>query len=145
MSKTYTYLMKSGKYYKIGRSTDPEKRLKSILTGNPDIRLICYGDGVTESELHNIYKKNKYKGEWYILRRKDVEDIISMVNNSYKKVIKYDDFVIDFGKYNGVKLDSLNSSHELKYIRWYVRENKKKNNITCKAFRYHLAKNGVKI
>lgn len=53
---------------KIGRSVDPERRLKSLQTGNGNqIRIIAVfkGEGYRESYLHDELARWRGKGEWF--------------------------------------------------------------------------------
>ena len=49
----FTYIMFDGSYFKIGQSTQPEKRLKQIKTANPNVSLLCYGNKITEKYLYD--------------------------------------------------------------------------------------------
>jgi len=58
---------------KIGRSSDPERRLRDLQTGSPfrlKIILVIEGGGWRESELHQRLRRYRsqgtYKGEWFI-------------------------------------------------------------------------------
>jgi predicted GIY-YIG superfamily endonuclease len=76
----YIYLLKSEEngYYKIGKSVNPDKRVKTLQTGNPEkISLIskveisnkfCYR---VESALHSQYSYVKKNGEWFNLSLED--------------------------------------------------------------------------
>ena len=53
---------------KIGRSKDPQKRLKQLQTGNPSrLKLIASfkGEGWKEKILHENLKKYRLEGEWF--------------------------------------------------------------------------------
>jgi len=129
----YTYLMTDGLYYKIGKSIDPEKRLKSILTGNPNCKIIFYGTGRTEKQLHDIFKLFRVKGEWYKLRQKQVELIGRLLSNqttgddllmcsklrsAQLREKEYKSFVFTFGKYKGRKISDMITDTEIKYLEW---------------------------
>ena len=67
-----TYLMCDGNLYKIGKSRDPEKRVKEIKTANPYAELVCYGSGVTEKYLHILFFQKRKRGEWFNLSESDL-------------------------------------------------------------------------
>lgn len=53
---------------KIGFSTNPQKRLEQIQTGNPYKMRILYlavGSFYMEKRLHKLFKKHRYQGEWF--------------------------------------------------------------------------------
>ena len=53
---------------KIGRSKDPQKRLKQLQTGNPNkLKLIAYfeGEGWREKLLHEHLSSHRLEGEWF--------------------------------------------------------------------------------
>jgi len=71
----FVYFMKSGKKgpVKIGKSGNPEKRMKFLQTGNPCklelIRIIPCKDEKSayslEGRFHRLMKKRRLHGEWY--------------------------------------------------------------------------------
>lgn len=73
----FVYLMKSGKYYKIGRSVSPEKRAYEIRLITPeDIKLIHKiktDDPVgIERYWHQRFKEKRFRGEWFSLTHQEV-------------------------------------------------------------------------
>ena len=53
---------------KIGRSKDPQKRLKQLQTGNPNkLKLIAFfeGEGWKEKIIHEKLRRYRLKGEWF--------------------------------------------------------------------------------
>jgi len=131
--KEYTYLMTDGLYYKIGKSSDPEKRLKTIITGNPNCSLVFYGDGRTEKQLHDIFRLFKVRGEWYRLRKKQVdligrllfntatgEDLVmcARLRSAQLREKEYQSFVFTFGKYKGRSITDMVSDEEIRYLEW---------------------------
>jgi len=62
------YLMCDQNYIKIGYAIDPNKRLKSFKTGNPNIQLLKIKPGghIDETRLHKICKQYHYNREWFI-------------------------------------------------------------------------------
>ena len=70
MKNDHLYLIQSDKsgMIKIGRSVDPEKRLKNLQTGNPNrLKLIAVfeNQGYREKLLHEELDKFRKKGEWF--------------------------------------------------------------------------------
>lgn len=88
---TYTYLIYDGRLHKIGKSVNPEKRLKQIKTGNPHSELICFGIGVSEKYLHELYFRDRKSREWFELTSEKIENIIKLItngeNNDYSTLI----------------------------------------------------------
>ena len=70
-----TYLAKDDKYYKIGKSNNPIRRIDGMKTSNPSIRLIGLINKDIEKELHFKYKHKKVIREWYDLSNEDVSEI----------------------------------------------------------------------
>ena len=80
----YTYLMKDETtgYYKIGMSKDPTFREKTLLGDRPTITLLCKKSFPTrkdaryhENILHQRYKHQNTRGEWFCLSEEDVMNI----------------------------------------------------------------------
>lgn len=79
--QAFVYVMRSGKYYKIGWAVDPEKRMKEMQVGNPKkIRIIGRFPVSThkkarklEAAIHQKFKHQHHRGEWYRLKEKDLE------------------------------------------------------------------------
>jgi len=69
---------------KIGRSINPEKRLKQLQTGNPfKLKLIhvFYNEGNKEKFLHEELKTFRLKGEWF-----NYNCVGSIPNEFYEKI-----------------------------------------------------------
>lgn len=141
-----TYLMRNGKYrlFKIGKSIDPHKRLKQLRTANPNIRLLAYGAGLKETELHLKYKDKRISHEWFRLNNKDIIDIIKLLKNEYfvidSNVDKYLDYRIDFGKYKGIKIINMQTYSDIKYLKWFLKNAKKTkvNHFTHSVFEFWI-------
>jgi hypothetical protein len=75
--KYRTYIMRDGNtgYYKIGRSSKPEFREKTLQSENPTIDLLMIFENDVEGELHNMYKRKRVRGEWFALTNDDLIDI----------------------------------------------------------------------
>ena len=82
--KGFTYLIKQGKFYKIGYTVDLKSRILSYETHNIDFKVIGYLNGNCEKELQKMFKEYHYKKEWF---HKNKE-----ILNEFKKrgMIKYE-------------------------------------------------------
>jgi hypothetical protein len=80
--QTLIYLMANVRNgcYKIGRSTQPEYRERTLQAQEPHIVLIhCFpGTSATEKLLHEKFKSKRVRGEWFDLTFEDVEFIKSL-------------------------------------------------------------------
>lgn len=75
--KWIIYIIKTGKYYKIWRTIDINKRFRKYITENPlKVELIYYyytDDYIKEEEnLHNIFEHKKHNREWFNLNKDDI-------------------------------------------------------------------------
>lgn len=64
----YFILDGSGSYLKIGRSTDPLARLKTIQTSSPGklrLLLVLPGSNETEKFFHDKFSQHRANGEWF--------------------------------------------------------------------------------
>jgi hypothetical protein len=88
--EVYTYLMYDGNFYKIGKSKDPEKRLRQIKTGNPACELICFSNRITELELHVLYANSNVGREWFDFKEKpdELNEVIHLINNGRRRKTK---------------------------------------------------------
>jgi hypothetical protein len=73
----YVYLLKSGKYYKIGRSKAPGRREYELAIQLPEpvvrVHTIETDDpGGIERYWHQRFSERRKNGEWFELRREDV-------------------------------------------------------------------------
>ena len=107
MVKTYFSQGVSGGPIKIGLSTDPEKRVKVMQTGNPDeLFLIGYIEGDLEKELHHYYADIRLNGEWFIA----TPELINNIKNRYLKEVLHDPIVCD--DYVSVRAAKTRAKHE---------------------------------
>jgi len=141
----YAYLIKANKLYKIGKSKNPEQRVKQLKTANPEVRLIAYGSGTTEKELHRLFNANKIIGEWFKLSTNEVEKVIRLLDNTYKMEFKTTktqqkklNYTIKFGKYKGFKISDLTTNEELKYLVWCLDNFSNLNKYTRNMFKWWL-------
>lgn len=142
--ETYTYLMTDGRKYKIGLSIDPKKRLDSMKTANPDIRLICYSKNIPEKFLHDYFFGQRYKGEWFDLSKFDISIIKELFfttreqskllmrictpktykNNKDKAIAHYrNNFKLSFGKYKNIKFGEMLLEEHKNYFKWILANN----------------------
>lgn len=94
--KKYVYLISdSNTYnYKIGISKNPEKRIKSLQTGNDNKlkiihKVLCENYMKVEKALHNKYSFLKINGEWFELTEEDVKifpEICSKIDENFKTI-----------------------------------------------------------
>lgn len=76
----YVYLLQSDIYYKIGITTDPDKRISDLMTLPPfDTGIIycalCDDAQKHEKLLHERYKEKRVNGEWFKLSKDDVIEV----------------------------------------------------------------------
>lgn len=66
---------KSLGYYKIGKSCNPLQREKTLQAEKPSVKLVKVFKDDCENELHNKYKKQRVRGEWFDLNKVQVKYI----------------------------------------------------------------------
>jgi len=73
-TKIYVMIDKNTGYYKIGRSINPSLREKTLQSEKPTIEMIFNKEGKhsDEKKLHNMFKKNRVRGEWFDLSGSDL-------------------------------------------------------------------------
>jgi hypothetical protein len=76
----YVYVMKCNEFYKIGFSNNIEKRIKTLMVGNPyelEIIFVFEHNDAKEIEffLHSRYKKENIRGEWFALSLEQIQEI----------------------------------------------------------------------
>ena len=81
----HTYIMcdKNTGFYKIGKSTKPKFRERTLQSEKPTIELIMVFKADVELNLHTRYKRKRIRGEWFILSPDDLIDI----HNDYKNFL----------------------------------------------------------
>lgn len=80
---SYLYVSKCNTYYKIGITTDLESRLAELQVGNPYPISFCltveFGNpSGAEKALHEKFKKQRIRGEWFALTRQDIQAIMEI-------------------------------------------------------------------
>jgi hypothetical protein len=80
--------MTDGEYFKIGKSCDPIKREKDFLISNLNVKLLCWGIGISESFLHQRYIQNKINGEWFYFDEKQINEISNLIKGVVSDVEK---------------------------------------------------------
>lgn len=113
--------------------------------------MICYGEGVTEKYLHELYFRDRVVLEWFELNETKldkVKQLISIGEKGRKRVGKNSgkrhtlsdaekkrntdgvarslelnkSYIMPFGKYKGTKLINMTSDEQLDYCRWLYEE-----------------------
>lgn len=79
----YVYLLKAGKFYKIGLTKTLDERIKQLSTIPPfDLELIhaiaSYDMYTLETDLHEKFSAKRKRGEWFELTQADVDFIRSL-------------------------------------------------------------------
>jgi len=167
MQDQLTYIMHDGSLYKIGKSKNPEQRLKQIKTSNPKANLICYGNAVNEKYMHDRFYRSRVDGEWFNLNDDQLATAIRLIKNGEKKsALDYDinvqkmilgskksdklseKYIIDFGKYNGTAIKDMIDEDKYQYCKWFYDQMKKtlsagekKRSRKYKAFHWAVYKN----
>lgn len=72
--------MYDGRFYKIGKSKDPKKRLKEFQTANPSIELVSYYEGDIEILCHQKFWKNRIKNEWFNFNNEEFFKVLKFMN-----------------------------------------------------------------
>jgi hypothetical protein len=78
----FVYLIKCGEFYKIGKTTNLEKRIKQLTTGNPYPLILVnsiYSLDIDslEKSFHNYYRQKRIIGEWFKL---NFEEVLEFTN-----------------------------------------------------------------
>jgi hypothetical protein len=75
-TREFIYILKGLNSYKIGYTTNFNKRIKVYKTHNPNIKTICLIESNNsfefESYLHNRFKNKNVNGEWFDLTEEEV-------------------------------------------------------------------------
>lgn len=89
--KTFIYLMRNKRngYYKIGHSSNPSYREKTLQSEEPEVELEWYIQGTTDDEkyLHEEYANKHIRGEWFSLSERDVLTIKALLGGVTRESI----------------------------------------------------------
>lgn len=110
------YLIESNNSYKIGYTTDLQKRLKAYKTHNPTFELITYKDGtqIDETNLLNLLKEYKIENEWF---KKD-EEVLKTFNNYFPSNLKKSEPMQVYLK-DMSGLMKISSKNEILVLMWF--------------------------
>lgn len=87
----YVYILESANgLYKIGRASNAERRIKNIWTQSPvDLWAVCIikteNRYELECQLHERFRSQRVKGEWFALTPEDVEYVKHFANHPMSK------------------------------------------------------------
>jgi hypothetical protein len=95
-----TYFISNGVHVKIGKSTYPKERFKSLQTASfLPLQILAIVDGDIEQNLHRRFEKYRVKGEWFELSNELREFIASLTpypeklvttrKKKYRKILEY--------------------------------------------------------
>ena len=73
-TKVYVMIDKNTGYYKIGKSTNPKFRERTLQSEKPTIEMIFNKEAKhrNEKKLHEMFKENRIRGEWFDLNGSDL-------------------------------------------------------------------------
>lgn len=80
LSKTYLMRDENTGCTKIGKSVNPRRRERTLLSDKPTITLFKVCEKNVERELHAKYKDKRVRGEWFTLTEEDIADISKNYN-----------------------------------------------------------------
>lgn len=105
----FIYLVKQtdADLYKIGVSSEPEKRLKSLQTANGALLELINKVSVdfgykVEKAIHNHFRSKKTMGEWFILTEEDVSNFSTLCEakeNIFKLLVEKNSYIREKGKW----------------------------------------------
>lgn len=74
---TKTYLMKNKRngLYKIGKSTNPKARERTLQSQEPETEFVKIWDNDIEKTIQNHYEKQRVRGEWFDLTKTQIQYI----------------------------------------------------------------------
>jgi len=93
MKNKFVYLIKAGKYYKIGVTTDLGVRLDALQTANPEricliISAVLEDYDEAEKGLHERFSDKRMVGEWFDLSDDDVIFVCNVIEFLHYSVLK---------------------------------------------------------
>lgn len=85
------YFARAGKQVKIGISTNPQKRLQQMRTGNPDITLLgdIPGGRRIETDLHQRFSEARLEGEWFCFTAEIARTIKGLLGKRNKQQARW--------------------------------------------------------
>jgi len=86
MSESYVYAISDGVNIKVGVARHPEKRVKTLSTGNANkLRLLGYFSGgfKVEKEIHRAHTKVRDNGEWLYATIELVSYLNEMISDKH--------------------------------------------------------------
>lgn len=88
LSPGFVYILKAGPFYKIGKTKQPNNRIKSIATQMPfeivPIAIIpTLNDKSLEKMLHTAFRLSRANGEWFTLSSDDLQSILYFPSGFY--------------------------------------------------------------
>lgn len=119
---TYLYIIEDGSAYKIGYSSDPNKRLSTLQVGNRSkLRLLYIVEFeckalayLAEVEVHTLLKEYSIRGEWFSLTLDQITSLIRRFPSDSVTSIEYTQRILV--SHNFVKILRQVSSAELHVI-----------------------------
>lgn len=85
MDTKFVYLVRAGKYYKIGVARKLKDRVKTLQTSNPEkvsviIAALFKDYGKIEKDLHTCFFGKNMIGEWFELTGEDLRFIVNVIS-----------------------------------------------------------------
>ena len=88
--KSSVYIIKSNDLYKIGYTTNLKNRFAFYKVHNPNPLILFYAESVNafelESLIHQKYKGNRKRGEWFSFSNEEIINVLGYVNSLFYKV-----------------------------------------------------------
>ena len=81
LNVVYVMQNRQNGYYKIGRSISPTNRERTLQAQEPDVVLLhkWFASAEIEKMLHEKFKGNRLRGEWFKLSQDDIDNIKSIM------------------------------------------------------------------
>ena len=138
------YVAEYAGLYKIGVSSDPEKRISQLSCGCPGILLLFKSNYIpncflVEKELHEQFSKYCVGGEWF--SRVDLGELQEIIGQK-KQMVDYEEYVMKLKEEDAGK----NQKHAEKYLsQFYSMESEDKKAENEEIEKFLLAVNGIDI
>lgn len=102
------YLIKSGKYVKIGYTDNIRSRIQNYRTHNPTVEVLGLrdGDNSMEQKYHEIFKHRLFQGEWFELPEYMIKYLVK-----YHFTIPY-----EHSSNNCFRLNSIRDKYQKQYL-----------------------------